>query len=580
MSDMTPAAVYGRLLAYLKPIWPVFLLSILGNLIYAAASAGMAPAMKYVYQAIENPTAENRLIVSGMIVALFGIRGLGSFLGGYNIARVGRSIVHRLRTEVYSALMRMPCRYFDEHSTGHLVSRITFNVEQVTGAATNAVTVLVREGFTVIGLLGFMIWQNWKLTMIFLVLGPVIGLIVAYVTKRFRRLSKRIQDSMGDVTHVLSESLNGYRVARIFGGEDWETRRFEAVSENNTRQSLKLEFTKALSVPVIQLFVSLSIALLVWIALSPGVMSGMTTGDFLAFITAATTIAKPIRQLTEVNAIIQKGITAAADVFEQLDLPPEPDNGTLEVERVRGAVRYDHVSFGYAPGEEVLHDVCLDIQPGETVALVGRSGSGKSTLVNLLPRFYSPTAGRILLDDAPLDDYRLRSLRNQIAVVTQQVVLFNDTVANNIAYGSLRGAPREAIERAAKAAHAWEFIEKLPQGLDTVIGDNGSLLSGGQRQRLAIARALLKDAPILILDEATSALDTESEKIIQLALQEVMKGRTTLVIAHRLSTIEQADRIVVMDAGRIVETGSHQDLLARDGMYAALHRMQFSGSPD
>ncbi len=573
---MSSWQVYKRLLGYLKPLWFVFALSILGNAIFAMASALMAAAMEPVVEAIQNPTQSYRALVPLLIIGVFGLRGLGFFLGTYYIAVVARNIVKEMRQQLFDRMLTLPCRFYDQNSAGHLVSRITFNVEQVTGAATNAITVAVREGLTVFFLLGYMFYTNWKLTLIFLSVGPVIGLVVSYASKRFRRLSKGIQGSMGDITQVASEAINGYRVVRTFNGEAYESDRFRVVVEKNLAQGMKLALTKSLNTPVVQLLISFAIAGLVWIALAPEIIGDMTIGEFIAYITAATTIAKPIRQLTEINAIIQRGIAAAHDVFGHLDQAPEEDSGVIEVDRVRGDIDIRQVHFRYAPdGDDVLHGINLQIPAGKTIALVGRSGSGKSTLVNLIPRFYDYTSGEILLDGKLLKDYRLASLRNQIALVNQQVTLFNDTIANNIAYGARERYTDEQIRQAAEAAYAMEFIDALPEGLDTMVGDNGMRLSGGQRQRLAIARAFLKDAPVLILDEATSALDTQSERYIQDALEAVMKGRTTLVIAHRLSTIENADLIVVMDKGHIVETGTHQELLAKNGHYATLHQMQF-----
>lgn len=568
---------YKRLLAYVKPFWLAFVFAVIGNVIYAGASTGMAAAMEYVIAAIENPTDENRVMLTGLIVGVFAMRGLGTFFSQYFISYVGRNVINALRNDVFDRLMKLPSRYFDDNASGRLVSKLTYNVEQVAEATTNAVTITLREGLTILGLLGFMIYTNWKLTLVFLTVGPIIGLVVNYASKRFRRISKRIQGSMGDITHVASESISGYRVVRTFGGEDYERDRFRDVSNRNLRQSLKMASTQAISVPVIQVLVAIAIAALVWTMLSPEIRGEMTTGQLVAFITAATTMAKPIRQTTSVHAKIQKGLAAAYDVFETMDEEPEQDTGTWAPARVDGGIEFDNVAFRYRDQlDDVLKEINLSIEPGQGVALVGRSGSGKSTLVSLLPRFYEYTGGDIRIDGHSLKEFSLRALRAQIALVNQNVVLFNDTVAANIAYGALRDCTREEIREAAEKAHALEFIDRMPEGMDTLIGDNGVMLSGGQRQRLAIARAILKDAPILILDEATSALDTESERHIQEALDTVMEGRTTLVIAHRLSTIEKADRILVMDNGQIVESGSHEDLLAAGGAYAQLHQVQFS----
>ncbi len=570
------ATSYFRLLRYVKSYSWAFGLSILGYIIYAASTTAFAELMKYLVDSIENQDPEFRWLFPTLMVASFAARGFGSFLGIYYMEIVARGVVHKLRCELFDKYLSLPVSYFDSQSSGHLISRLTFNIDQVTNAATQAVTVLIREGIFVLGLLAYLFYNNWRLTLIFIALTPLIGLVVSYASKRFRRVSRKIQSSMGDVTHVASEAITGYRVVRSFDGTEYERERFYQASDQNRQQFLKMAVTRALSTPLVQIIVAFAMGILVWLALDPSIMQDMTPGEFIAFITAASLMAKPIRQLTEINNAIQRGVTASEDLFEQFDKEDEPDTGTKELGRIEGHVSVKEIGFNYPNTEkQVLKKINFEVNAGQIVAVVGRSGSGKSTLINLIPRFYEPTEGEICFDGHSLSDVTLTSLRRQISMVTQQVTLFNDTVANNIAYGQ-PDVTREQIEAAAKSAYAMSFIEELPEGLDTLVGDNGVLLSGGQRQRLAIARAILKDAPILILDEATSALDTESERYIQKALDEVMKNRTTFVIAHRLSTIENADIIMVMDQGEIIESGSHKELLEKGGAYAQLHTMQFS----
>ena len=570
--------LYKRLLGYVKPHWRAFALAVVGFVIYAASSTALAEMLKRLIDGIQNPDADFRFFLPLFVVLMFASRGLGTFLSTYFMAYVGRYVIHTLRCDVFAHLLHLPGRFFDQHSSGHLVSRVTYHVEQVAGAATNAVTIILREGLFVVGLVGYLFWTNWMLTLLFLGVTPIIAGVVSYVSKRFRRISKRIQHSMGDVTHVASEALSGYRVVRTHGAEAYEKQRFERVSEENRRQSMKEAMTRAVSSPVVLMLVAISMALLVWLAMAPSLMENMTPGEFVAFITAAALMIKPVRQLTEINSEIQKGIAAASELFGLLDLTPEQDEGSLIPSKLTGNVVIENVSFRYGDDQpSVLHNVNLNVAPGELVAIVGRSGSGKSTLVSLLPRFYRPSEGQILIDGVNADEYALGPLRQNIALVSQQVTLFNASIADNIAYGVADPDPA-AIKAAAEAAYASEFIEKLPESYATVVGENGVMLSGGQRQRLAIARAIFKDAPILILDEATSALDTESERYIQKALEHVCEGRTTLVIAHRLSTIERADRILVMDQGRIIEQGTHQALLEKGGAYAALHQLQFQES--
>ena len=581
--------IYLRLLGYLRPFAGWFAISLLGFMIFASTKPMIAGMLKYFVDGLTDPDAlalQRLPLVSGMdvsfavplmLVAIAAWQGLGSFLGNYYIARVSLGIVDTLRRALFDSLLHLPNRYFDETNSGHLVSRITYNVTMVTGAATDAIKTVVREGLTIVFLFGYLLWMNWKLTMVMVLILPLIGAMVRSASRKFRKQSRSIQTTMGDLTHVASETIQGYRVVRSFGGEQYESDRFAAASRDNLTKQLKMVKTSSVFTPSLQL-VTFS-AMSVLLALVLLLRGDASAGDLVAYITAAGLLPKSIRQLSEVSALIQRGLAGAESIFEQLDRSPERDDGHHAVDRVSGRLEVKNLSFAY-PGSDckVLEDVSFDAQPGQLIALVGRSGSGKSTLVSLIPRFYEHTAGEIRLDGVLNTDFRLRDLRRQIALVTQQVTLFNDTVASNIAYGDLAGAPREAVERAAEAAFAREFIDLLPQGFDTLVGESGVLLSGGQRQRLAIARALLKDAPILILDEATSALDTESERHIQAALDRVMAGRTTLVIAHRLSTIEKADMILVMDQGRIVERGTHTELLALNGHYAKLHHMQPSGS--
>jgi ATP-binding cassette, subfamily B, bacterial MsbA len=584
-------AIYRRLLTYVLPYWAAFLLSIVGFLIYSLSNVSFVWLISYIVDSLQSGAAPiavgvkehlssilgeegdlNRTLIPLLIVLLATTRGLGAFIGNYFIAYVSNNLVHNLRLELFDRLLTLPSSFYDKHAMGHLVAKVTFHVTQVTGAATDAVKVIIREGFTVLGYMGFLLFLNWKLTLVFIAVGPVIALLVGFAGKRFRRISERIQNSMGDVTHVASEAVQGYREVRTFGGSDYESERFGKVSQYNRRQSMKMVVTSSVATPAIQIMVSLALAGLVWLVLDPVFLGNMSTGDVIAFITTGGLLAKPIRQLSEVVATVQKGLAAAEDIFDLFDEEVEKDAGKFEIDRVAGKVEFRNVEFGYqGNSRSVLKGISFTVNPGETVALVGRSGSGKSTLVSLIPRFYAPNAGEILIDGHPVDSFTLDNLREHIAIVSQQVTLFNDTVMRNIAYGTLQGASKEAIKDAAEKAYAWEFIDELDSGLDTIVGDDGVLLSGGQRQRLAIARAFLKDAPILILDEATSSLDTESERYIQAALEAVVQGRTTFIIAHRLSTIEKADRIFVIDDGQIVEEGSHAELLAKGGFYYQLH---------
>jgi subfamily B ATP-binding cassette protein MsbA len=576
--------IYLRLLGHVRPYTGLFMVSIIGYVIFASTQPMLAGILKYFVDGLSNPQAvlfpnvpylrDLQLLqtVPLLIVLIAAWQGVGSYLGNYFLARVSLGLVHDLRIALFDSLLALPNRYFDSHNSGHLISRITFNVTMVTGAATDAIKVVIREGLTVIFLFAYLLWMNWQLTLVMLAILPLIGLMVTSASKKFRKQSKKIQVAMGDVTHVASETIQGYRVVRSFGGEAYESGRFVRASQDNTDKQLRMTKTGAVYTPMLQLVIYSAMAVLMFLVLF--LRGDATAGDLVAYITAAGLLPKPIRQLSEVSSTIQKGVAGAESIFEQLDEAPEVDRGGVERERVSGTLEVRNLSFQY-PGSDklVLNDISFSADPGQMIALVGRSGSGKSTLANLIPRFYHHETGQILLDGVDVEEYKLRNLRRHIALVTQQVTLFNDTVANNIAYGDLAGAPREAIEQAVEAAYAKEFIDKLPQGLDTEVGENGVLLSGGQRQRLAIARALLKDAPVLVLDEATSALDTESERHIQAALDRVMTGRTTLVIAHRLSTIEKADLILVMDQGQIVERGTHLELLARNGFYARLHAL-------
>jgi subfamily B ATP-binding cassette protein MsbA len=569
--------LYVRLLTYVKPFLGSFLIAILGFVLFASAAPGLSWMMGQITNVLVDPKPEDAHFIVFTLIAIFAYRGLGTFLGKYFIARVGRGVVHSLRTVLFNHMLILPSNYYDGESTGRLISRVIFDVDQVTGAATKALTTLIQDGLTVIFLMGYLIYLDWTLTLIFLALAPIIGGLVAFASKFFRKYSKRIQQSVGNVTQVTNESINAYREVRTFGGQNFESARFNKASEDNRKQALKFALTNAINVPLNQQIIALGLGFMVYLMFERVLNQTMGPGEFMTFITAASLIAKPLRSLTDINSVVQKGLVGAESIFTVLDTESEIDEGKLDLDRAQGNVSIENLSFKYPTSEGwILKSLNANAEKGKTYALVGRSGSGKTTLMSLLPRFYQAQKGHILLDGHKLDELSLASLRRNVSIVSQQVTLFNASVLENIAYGELKNKTREQVIKAAKAAHADEFIVQMVDGYDTLIGDNGVLLSGGQRQRIAIARAILKDSPVLILDEATSALDTESERHIQSAMEEVMKGRTTFVIAHRLSTIESADQIWVMEKGEIIERGSHSELLNIKGAYANLHTMQFN----
>ena len=569
-------ATYRRLLGYLRPHIRIFLFGVVGMALFAATDAGWAAFVKFFLDGtFVNKDPRMVWLVPVALVGLFLLRGFADFLQTYCPGFVGRKIVKTMRGQIFDRYLHLPVSFFDRQASGMLLSRLTFNTEQVANATTDSITVFIRDTLSIIGLLGYLMYLNPKLTLISLVVAPAIAALIRRINQQFRRYSRRIQNSMGDVTRVAKEAIEAPRVVRVFNAQDYERAVFEQVNEHNRRSHMKLMLTKSLSNPIVQSITAVGLASVLYMATLDAVNGAMSVGQFTSFIAALILITGPLRRLVNVAGPLQQGIAAAQSIFEILDTPPEPAGGTAPVERARGEVEYREVQFTY-PGvaEPVLHGVSFRAAAGETIAIVGRSGSGKSTIVNLLPRFYDVSGGSVLLDGMDVREYPLGRLRAQMSLVSQDVVLFNDTIRSNIAFGY--PADDAEIEAAARAARVLEFAEHMPDGLDTVVGDRGVLLSGGQRQRIAIARALLRNTPILILDEATSALDTGLERQIQEQLEALMRNRTTLVIAHRLSTVEKADRILVMDGGRIVEMGTHAELLAREGHYAVLYRLQFN----
>lgn len=576
---MTSKALYLRLLTYVKPHWRVFAIALACMGLSAIVEPAFPALMKHLlddgFSKAQGPW--DWLIYPLAIVAVFVGRAVLAFIGDYAMSWVSNKVVLELRREMFDRIMSLPIRYFGDNLSGRLMTRVTYDVNGVAGAATEALTNLVKDSLSIIGLLAWLFYLNWQLTLVTVAMVPFIALAVSVFGKRLRRIARGMQESQGTITQVLQEMIEGYKVIKVFGGQAYERERFSKAIENQRRLNMRSKVAAAAQGPIVQFFAAIALAVIMGVALYQANSDRASVGDFVSFITAMLMTLAPLKRLTDINAPIQQGLAASESVFGLIDQSSEEDNGkeVLTRDKTQGEVAFDRVSFQYPDAEKLALDgVSFTIQPGECVALVGQSGSGKTTIANMLPRFYHATGGQIRIDGHPLEQISLNSLRENIALVSQEVVLFNDTIAANIAYGLKRSADMDEIRVAAKAAHALEFIEQLPNGFDTMIGEHGVKLSGGQRQRLAIARAILKDAPILILDEATSALDTESERYVQAALDELMRGRTTLVIAHRLSTIERADRILVLSQGRVVETGSHHELLAQGGAYARLHSLQ------
>lgn len=566
--------VYTRLLGYLKQYWGIAILVVVGFTINAATEVSVAKLLEYIITAIQNKDQNFTTLFPILVVVLMFFRGLGTFMGGYFTAVISRNLIFNVRQEVFSKLLRLPAQYYLDNTSGHITAKIMYNVEQLTAASTESIKTILQQGLIALGLMGYLLYSNWRLTICILVFGPLIGFIIRQAAKRMRKLSKQVQNTMGDVNHVVQETVNGHLVVKGYGGQAYEEARFRESSLENLRRGLKMVAVQQLNSPVVQFIMSLAMSIIIWIALRPEILRETTAGEFVAYITAAGMLAKPIKALTDVNEKIQRGMAAAYSVFELLDLPEEHNQGQ-KTPKLAGHLHFKDVNLVYPDGHHAIQNFNLEVKAGQTVALVGRSGAGKTSLVNLLVRYQDVSSGALYVDQDLIEEIELNSLRTQIAMVNQQVVLFNRSVRENIAYGQLEGASDEAIIAAAKAAYAHDFIMQLPQGYDTVLGAQGLNLSGGQRQRIAIARAILKNAPILILDEATSALDNESEYFIQQAFDAAMQNRTTIVIAHRLSTIENADMIVVMDQGRIVEQGTHQELITQQGAYYQLHQRNF-----
>jgi subfamily B ATP-binding cassette protein MsbA len=568
-----------RLLGYVRPYAKVFAIAVLG-MVLAAATEPLFPAL--IKPLLDGGFAQGAptwppLAFAAAIVGVFVIRGIFTFTSSYCLTWVANKVVLDLRSAMFSRLVRLPAKYFDDHTSGALISKVAYDVAGVTGAATTVLTVLVRDSIAIVGLLAWLFYLNWKLTLIALVIGPPIGFTVRVISRRLRRMSREVLRSLGDVVHVVQETIECHKVVKVFGGHDYESGRFRKSAQILRGFIMRADVPAAMTTPITHTFAALALAVIIYLSMQDTLATRATVGEFASFITAMLMLLAPLKHLTEINNALQRGLASAESVFAMIDAPVEEDTGKITIGRAKGDIVYEKVGFTYPTRTEpALADVDLHIRPGETVALVGGSGGGKTTFVNLLPRFYAPSSGRILLDGHDIQTLTLDSLRANVALVSQEIVLFNDSVYANIAYGRMGGAAEKEVIAAAEAAYAMDFIRETPEGLNTLIGENGLRLSGGQRQRLAIARAILKNAPLLILDEATSALDSESERQVQAALEALMRGRTTIVIAHRLSTIERADRIVVLERGRIVETGSHADLLAREGVYTKLYRMQYA----